>query len=153
MVGLRADPDYEGQMVGTRTDASYYKPAEAYALKKQIEDDEAALQAMYASVNYARVSKDLRNAQTVGQALEFSVADAQSDYVLPGNTNDSGKELQNAAREELPKRTKRSLVNEYVWSAQAGFFAQTVETIDHQQEDIGGNFNVKAMRGASLEWV
>lgn len=51
---------------------------------------------------------------------------------------------------KLPRLEKRNLVNTYVWTADGGLFAETQETMDVQQEMIGGSYSFKGMAGGTV---
>ncbi|VVB64781.1 Concanavalin A-like lectin/glucanases superfamily protein [uncultured archaeon] len=55
--------------------------------------------------------------------------------------------------DKLPQLHKRNLVNTYVWTADGGLFAETEETMDSQQEMIGGSYAFKGMAGIYTDFT
>lgn len=120
---LDVDPDYPNAFTYS-PDSSYFKPIEAYAIKNQIEREEANLQTYYEQ--YDAGAKGRRQDGLYGQANDLTV----------------GRIL-----EKLPKLQKRNLVNNYVWTAAGGLYAETQETMDVYREQLGGAYAFKGMAG------
>ncbi|MBD2460346.1 hypothetical protein H6G89_04745 [Oscillatoria sp. FACHB-1407] len=121
-VGNEPDQDYPNAFAYS-SDSSYFKPIEAYALKKRIKREEEELQAYY----------DQYNAGEIG---------TKDDAVTRMGAN---KKL----KDQLPRVGKRNLVNTYVWTADGGLFAETQETLDVRQEATGGSYNFLGMAGVA----
>ncbi len=117
-IGLKPDVDYPNGLTYS-SDSSYFKPIEAYARKNRIIDAEMQLKTYFEQ--YA--------AGAIGRAGESSALK-------------TGRVLDN-----LPQLHKRNLVNTYVWTADGGLFAETQETMDSQQEMIGGSYAIKGLGG------
>jgi hypothetical protein len=115
-VGLDPDPDYPNALTYS-PDSSYFKPIEAYALKNRIQREEEILKTYYDQ--YQAAAKGRKE-----DAEDFGAAGAR-------------------LLAKLPKVTKRNLVNTFVWTAAGGRFAETEETLDLQQESIGGRYASK----------
>jgi hypothetical protein len=118
MVGTVEDPHYRGAQDGNR--GSYFKPLEAYALKKQIERQNKRMDNRYNSFDAAAAGQDetVRNG-TMQAAL---VERLGQDYA-------TGK-------------AKRSMVNTYVWTAAGGFYAEEEQFSSVMQESLGGSYNL-----------
>ncbi|MFJ2744426.1 LamG-like jellyroll fold domain-containing protein [Streptomyces sp. NPDC087440] len=135
------DPDY--QDATDRGDYSYFKPREAYALKRRIVEDMQRRQAYYEGVSTETHHPDPTAERARGLLSSFmgpvrGTQDAQQD---------TAKEVASFAR--------RDIVNTYAWSADGGFFAETTETTDVVTETTSGtyNFTGKATAGASLGYT
>lgn len=125
-VGLSADEQYPNAMTHS-SDSSYFKPIEAYSLKNRIQREQEQLKAEFDQFDAGGIGRR----QSV---LHFSQADLAE-----------GRSL-----DKLPKLHKRNLVNTYVWTADGGLFAETEETMDVQQETMGGSYAFKGMAGLSF---
>lgn len=122
-VGLQTDVDYPNAM-SYSPDSSYFKPIEAYKLKNRITRAEEELRVyfeQYAAGTFDPLEAGMRGAQAIANR---------------------GRLVQ-----QLPQLRKRNIVNTYVWTADGGLFAETVETMDAMQEKIGGAYDFKLMAG------
>ncbi|BAY67087.1 hypothetical protein NIES22_72310 (plasmid) [Calothrix brevissima NIES-22] len=122
-IGFEADPDYP-QALTYSSDTSYFKPIEAYALKERINRQEAELQTYYEQ--YAAGAKGRRQDGLYGSDSDLAVGRAVN---------------------KLPRLQKRNLVNSYVWTAAGGLYAETQETMDVYQEQLGGAYAFKGTAG------
>lgn len=122
-VGFEVDPDYPNAL-SYSPDSSYFKPIEAYALKEQINRQEAELETYYEQ--YAAGAKGRRQ-----------------DGLYGGDKDLAGGRI----LDKLPHLHKRNLVNSYVWTAAGGLYAETQETMDVYQEKLGGSYAFKGMAG------
>lgn len=143
--GLKADTDYV-KTVGR--EQSYYKPTEAYALKKQVEERRQALQAEFDTYQAGALNKLVSFKDTFDQ--NFSAGNAKGDY----NINDSEGKYEVAKKYLtglLPSRTSRSLANEYVWSAQGGFYALSQEGIEVHNVEVGSSLSYRGAIGLGTD--
>jgi hypothetical protein len=115
-IGFHADPDYPNALT-FNSDSSYYKPIEAYALRSRIQREEEQIRAFYEQ--YDAGSRGRRQ----------NVANLQAGDLGTGSLV-----------EQLPRLERRNLVNNYVWTADGGLFAETQETLDVVQESTGGSY-------------
>lgn len=122
-IGFEADPDYPNALTYS-SDTSYFKPIEAYALKERINRQEAELQTYYEQ--YAAEAKGRRQDGLYGSDSDLAVGRAVN---------------------KLPRLQKRNLVNSYVWTAAGGLYAETQETMDVYQEQLGGAYAFKGTAG------
>lgn len=137
--GLESDPDF----LGSSREQSYYRPTEAYALKDRIEKEHAELQAEFETFQGVALLELKGVVDHVAQALE------------PGNASQRSEDLTNRATKyltALPSRAKRNLANEFVWSAQGGFYSLSQETIDYRQTEVGSTFNYRDSFGGGIDF-
>ena len=125
-VGLDPDAHYPNAMTYS-PDSSYFKPISAYALKNRIQREQEQLKAEFDQFDAGGIGR--RQSVT-----HFSQADLAE-----------GRSL-----DKLPKLHKRNLVNTYVWTADGGLFAESEETLDVQQETMGGSYAFKGMAGLTF---
>ncbi|WP_170317033.1 LamG-like jellyroll fold domain-containing protein [Acrocarpospora corrugata] len=136
--GPFADPDFPNAATGVRGEFSYYRPAEAYRIKKRIQREQQQLQGFYDSVSTETHVPD----PTHGQAAK----------VLNGMMGGTGAEVTQggnpeAGRAAVRAASRRNIVNTYVWTAAGGFFAETTGTTDQVTETTAGSFTFNATRG------
>ncbi|MFJ3791513.1 LamG-like jellyroll fold domain-containing protein [Kitasatospora sp. NPDC090091] len=128
------EEEYRGLASGG--ELSYFKPREAYALKRRIIEDQQRLQTFYDAVSTETLAAD-PTAERARQVL--------SGFVGP---------IKDPARRDGAKPTaaqaKRSLVNTYVWSADGGFFAETTETMDSVTEVTAGSYQLSGSLSGSV---
>jgi hypothetical protein len=115
--GLFADPDHY-PTAGDGAEYSYYKPSEAYALKRRLERQAQQLQAFYESVSTESGAAD----QTSARASQVR--------------SEMGAQANKAS-------ARRNLANTYVWTAEGGFFSESTETTDTVTETTGGSYSIK----------
>jgi hypothetical protein len=113
-VGLANDPSYPNADLQR---GSYFKPLEAYALKRRIEREQARLAGYYDQYDVGRLSSRLRSSSS------------WDDYRRSARASDTY---------DWPRRlSKRNLVNTYVWSASGGTYAEQTSTMDVYTESYG----------------
>ncbi|MFJ9447012.1 LamG-like jellyroll fold domain-containing protein [Kitasatospora sp. NPDC101235] len=132
-----ADPAFP--TAGDGGEYSYYRPREAYALKRRIRREEQQLQTFYESVS------------TLGYTAAFGsnpVRD-QATRVVGGMLGHSGAAGLGAAdsdpataRKAAKDAARRHLVNTYVWTAAGGLFTETTSTTDQVTEVTAGDFSL-----------
>ncbi|MFJ4770856.1 LamG-like jellyroll fold domain-containing protein [Streptomyces uncialis] len=118
---------------------SYFKPREAYALKRRILRERQELENFYTSVSTDTNAPD-PTAERAGKVLES----------LTGITPAARPETQPDT--ESPEAfANRSIANTYVWTADGGFFAETTGTIDIVNETTAGSYTFTNKTTASLD--
>jgi len=122
-IGPAVDVDYPNAL-NYSPDSSYFKPVEAYALKNRIQKEEKALETYYNQFN----------ASNKGRKAYFP--------------SESATELTEA--DELRKKMRRNLVNNYVWTSDGGLFAETQQTMEVQTETSGGTYEFTGKGGIDL---
>ncbi|WP_051836431.1 LamG domain-containing protein [Streptomyces sp. NRRL WC-3742] len=138
--GKVTDPDYP-----TATgygEYSYFKPRDAYALKRRITRDQQRLQAFYESIS----TEIDRN--TIDEAAK---AQAKSALHTMGVLIGPDTRRNTAGSKTAGGFARRDLVNTYVWTAQGGFFAETTEATDAVSETTSGAYNMSATVGGSFD--
>lgn len=132
--GKVLDRDYP--QARDRGEYSYFKPTEAYALKRRFQRERQQLQGFYASLSTETRDPDPtsgRAAQVLSRMIGTSVPSVDD-----GDTGDSGD---TGADETNEAFARRNLANTYVWTADGGFFAETTETTDVVTETVGGKYS------------
>ncbi len=144
-LGFRlTDPDYP--MARMPGEHSYFKPREAYRIKKRIDDKTAALAEDYSHYETSPVLGPLSAAFSAGMDVFKSAG--QSGFAEL--SNELVKTL-GGEDDDLPKRlAARSLANTYVWTADGGFFSETEEALEVAQETMGGSFSFDGQLSANL---
>ncbi|MFJ9690640.1 LamG-like jellyroll fold domain-containing protein [Kitasatospora sp. NPDC101183] len=138
--GKVTDPDYP-----TATgygEYSYFKPRDAYALKRRITREQQRLQAYYESISTEidqRTGVEAAKAQAMKALREMSVIPEQVSRPTTAGSKASGG------------FSRRDLVNTYVWTAQGGFFAETTEATDAISETTSGSYDLNAKVGQSFD--
>jgi PKD repeat protein len=142
ILSFRIDPTYTSQgtldgKVGSEahlsflnalepgSNASYFKPLEAYKLKAAIDKKAADLQTLYDQYD------------ALGNTFSSSFA--------AGSLGDRYRPIREA-------KAKRSLVNTYVWTADGGLYAETQESSDTLVESTGGSFEFTGGAGVDLNF-
>ncbi|GAA0270692.1 hypothetical protein GCM10010302_05320 [Streptomyces polychromogenes] len=139
--GKVVDPDYP-----TATgygEYSYFKPKDAYALKRRITRDQQRLQAFYESIS-----------TEVGHTTSDEAAKAQAKEALRSmgvNATQDGPRPTAGGSGTATGFSHRDLVNTYIWTAQGGFFAETTEATDAVSETTSGSYSFNAKVGVSAE--
>lgn len=138
--GKVTDPDYP--TATAYGEYSYFKPRDAYALKRRITRDQQRLQAYYQSIS------------ETGRNDENDPVEAQARTVLRGMGMDVAP--RDDSRSGGPSSTAggfshRDLVNTYVWTAQGGFFAETTEATDAVSETTTGSYSFHGMADGSMD--
>ncbi|WP_066945638.1 LamG-like jellyroll fold domain-containing protein [Microtetraspora fusca] len=120
---------------------SYFKPRDAYALKRRIVRDQQRLRAFYESVSTETHAPDpiQRQAQAVLRGMGVDASNDQSGREAGGSAAATGF-------------SHRDLVNTYVWTAQGGFFAETTEATDAVTQTTSGSYSFTGTIGASVEF-
>lgn len=107
-IGLQQDPE--------SSDQSYFKPNEAYALKKKIEREEENLRSTYTQFNAAKKGKS---------------HDENLDSVINNN-------LLYEWKNNIPKK---NMVNTYVWTAAGGLYSEQKDYVSELSESQSGNYD------------
>jgi hypothetical protein len=119
-VGLQ--PDSDPYYRTSERLGSYFKPVEAYSLKKQIQLQEARIVAYY----------DQFDAKKRGQTQQTDFADPvqRNAYIAANPAFDWATDL-----------PRRDLVNTYVWTAAGGTYAEEQSFSSALQESFGGSYH------------
>nr|VFK62466.1 MAG: FG-GAP repeat-containing protein [Candidatus Kentron sp. UNK]VFK70510.1 MAG: FG-GAP repeat-containing protein [Candidatus Kentron sp. UNK] len=164
------DPDYKN-IAKDYGEHSYFKPTEAYALKRRIEQEEQRLKTNYDNFDASQIGGPLgaivknrdiltggaataagvgAGAAAVGGLMSGSGVGALAGPAVAGllgaavGTFATFSGLVDVLRDEKKpseKFSKRNLANTYVWTADGGFYAETSETTEVIQESINSSTN------------
>lgn len=124
-VGLRNDPNYPD---ADQQRGSYFKPLEAYSIKRRIERDTARLEAYYQQYDPASYAGKLKSSSSY---------DDYRDTIRQTTAYDWSEHL-----------SKRSIVNTYVWTAGGGRFAEQTQPMNVYSEQHGAVSSTQASLGA-----
>lgn len=142
------DPDYA---VNTGYgEYSYFKPREAYALKRRIIRQQQALQNYYenAGTDYSSLG-----GQIVGSAAKAAAGllSGASPVAAQGIQDVSDKTRSFTGNKGLPaKFAKRDIADTFIWTADGGFYAETTETSDIRTDSTSGNFSFSGSIGGTF---
>ncbi|MFE1794351.1 hypothetical protein ACFW7J_39085, partial [Streptomyces sp. NPDC059525] len=117
---------------------SYYKPREAYRLKRRIVEDQQRRQAFYEAADPRNPFSD----PTAAVARELV---GRFTGPVPGPRKDKEKQQREAAG-----LSRRDIVNTYVWSADGGFFAESTGTTDMVTETTSGSYHFNGLASVGL---
>jgi carbon monoxide dehydrogenase subunit G len=164
-----ATDDHYPQAHGAYGQYSYFKPREAYQLKKQIERETMELKA------YFEDSFDVARTNAHFDAAAATTGIAQLSAFIPGFQSYTSIFNQVAGqlatqvaynnselKDDLARiGSQRNLANTYVWTVEGGFYAESTEVAETQQEtysndttlSLGGGLGVglKIKGGGSFE--
>ncbi|MGD1701420.1 hypothetical protein [Dapis sp. BLCC M229] len=166
--GKTTDEHYP-QAQGVYGEYSYFKPREAYKLKKQIDRERKELKEYFSRFDVGSTSDKMKAAiaatgvaqlanLVVGYGpLAMSVLNQALGQVATQVTYNDTK-----LQDDLSKKmSSRNLINNYVWTVEGGFYAESTEVTETQQEIYSGDINLslggmlgityKAEAGAKLE--
>ncbi|MEU3598821.1 LamG domain-containing protein [Streptomyces sp. NPDC006798] len=134
--GKVLDPSYPN--ASQRGEHSYFKPREAYAIKRRILRERQELETYYANVSTETHTPD----PTEGRAARVLESFVGTTPGAPGK---------NPPTESAGSFANRNIVNTYVWTADGGFFAETTGTTDVVTQTTGGSYSVSGSLNTSLE--
>lgn len=123
-VGFERDPDWLTARPGER---SYYRPQEATDLERQIEAQEAKIEALY-------------------QAAQVAVG-YSDDVPEPGEAAAAGNDDDASSALPLDENFSGNLVNSYVWTADGGIYKENTQTMVQRGESNGGSLSWTLMGG------
>jgi len=144
--GKVQDPDYPNAT--GYGEYSYFKPKEAYALKKRIKQEEEELKVYYRNFDTGVNKAVLSDAYQPGS--DFSKQLENKFGLSIANTYSSSNSFPQDGN--LPEKyAKRNLVNTYVWTADGGFYAESTEVTEVKQESISGTFSTSNLFGGGFD--
>ncbi|WP_020539390.1 LamG-like jellyroll fold domain-containing protein [Lewinella cohaerens] len=129
---------------------SYFKPTEAYKLKKRIEREQLQLEQYYNSfdvedsddgfkaISIATGILQIMNAVPVVGPLIAGVKNQILGQIM-NRTSYNNTDLRNKIAKNL---SKRNIANTYVWTVEGGFYAESTETLETQQEVISNEMSI-----------
>ncbi|MFJ6659545.1 LamG-like jellyroll fold domain-containing protein [Streptomyces sp. NPDC091377] len=134
--GKVLDPAYP--TAGQYGEYSYFKPREAYALKRRILRERQELETYYGTVSTETHDAD----PTQERAARLL------DSALGSTPNAPGKI---PPTQSAGSFANRNIANTYVWTADGGFFAETTGTTDVVTQTTGGSYSLTGSVTTSLE--
>ncbi|WP_440102849.1 LamG-like jellyroll fold domain-containing protein [Streptosporangium sp. H16] len=138
--GKVLDPDYPA--AAGYGQHSFFKPQEAYTLKRRITRDQQRLRAYYEAVSVQTHAPDQTQAQA-RKILRGMGVTAESPSGGDRNANSSTPD----------KFSHRDLVNTYVWTAKGGFFAETTQATDAVTQTHSGTYAFKTSESFSVDFT
>ncbi|QMU76874.1 LamG domain-containing protein [Streptacidiphilus sp. PB12-B1b] len=129
-----ADPSFPN--AGDGGAYSYYRPREAYAIKRRIQREEQQLQGFYESVSTDTHAPD-PVAAAADRVLKGMMGGTGSSTGLTSGGSDPA-----AGRAANKSAARRNIVNTYVWTAAGGLFAETTATTDQVTQSTAGDYSV-----------
>ncbi|MFI5617836.1 LamG-like jellyroll fold domain-containing protein [Streptomyces sp. NPDC051567] len=133
--GKVLDPAYPNAF--QRGEYSYFKPREAYAVKRRILRERQELETYYSTVSTETSDSD-PTAERAAKVLAPIVG-----------TKDAAEKAQPVG--SAGSFANRNIANTYVWTADGGFFAETTGTVDVVTETTGGSYSLSGAVTGSLE--
>ncbi len=158
--GIILDSDYTNAL--GYGEYSYFKPKEAYQLKKRIEREEQKLKDYY--TNFDTVPAGTKRLQSISKVMEAGenafIGGASAAALLAGgiampalstaaigagmgSTIGSRADAAKAGNGNgnLPKKyARRNLANTYVWTADGGFYEKSTQTSEVRSESKSGSY-------------
>ncbi|MEV4250611.1 LamG domain-containing protein [Streptosporangium canum] len=128
--GKVLDPDYP--TAGSYGQHSFFKPREAYALKRRIIRDQQRLSAYYESISTETHTPDPTQQQADKILRKMGVTAAPA----AGSGNAGNSAIPNGY-------SHRDLVNTYIWTAKGGFFAESTQATDAVTQTHNGSYSFK----------
>ncbi|MEU8325568.1 LamG domain-containing protein [Nonomuraea sp. NPDC048881] len=136
-----ADPDFPNAADGVPGEYSYFRPVEAYRIKKRIQREQQQLQGFYESVSTETHAYDPTHGQAA-KVLNGMMGGTGAEVTQGGNPEKGRAAIRSAAR--------RNIVNTYVWTAAGGFFAETTGTTDQVTETTTGSYTFNGTIGGTF---
>ena len=141
---------------------SYFKPREAYQLKKQIEREKMELKAYFEdSFDVAKTNAHFNAAAaTTGLAQLGAIIPVWGPMFASGFNQIAGQLATQVGynntqlKDDLAKMgSQRNLVNTYVWTVEGGFYAESTEVAETQQETFANetSLSLGGGLGAAME--
>lgn len=132
-----------------RGEYSYYKPREAYAVKRRIQQAEQE-RLHYFATQSTGVARPPGIGSMAGQAAALLFKDTQPDVAKLMAQAQASAGGGDPTRGLPARHARRDLANTYVWTADGGFYAETTETTDVRTETAGGSFSISGSAGVGL---
>jgi len=141
--GKICDADYP--MAKDYGEYSYFKPREAYSIKRRILREQQQELAYYGQFSTANLTPGAIS--SVSDKASAMLAEYVGDLPSEAASGPSQQASQSFA--------KRNLCNTYVWTAGGGFFEESTETADTVTESQSGNFsyNIKGTVNVGFDFT
>ncbi|MCV6590661.1 MAG: LamG domain-containing protein [Marinobacterium sp.] len=151
------DPDYP--QAASYGEHSYYKPRQAYALKRNIERQQQELASYYRNYGAAPlaggpVGNALKQGTALDQMLSGAFTGGSMSQAMMATSGSLGEVASaGAVQDDLgisDSFSRRDIANTYVWSADGGIFKETEQMLDVVQQTTGGDYSFTATSGHNL---
>ncbi|WP_128818074.1 LamG domain-containing protein [Streptomyces sp. S063] len=142
---LNPFPDPDFPKAGGGDAFSYYRPREAYALKRRIQREERQLQGFYDSISANPMTPD-----PIAAAADRVLKGMMGGTGTTGlNTTGGGNTAE--ARTASRSAAKRNIANTYVWTAAGGLFSEVTNTTDQVTQTTTGEYSVSSSATLSVD--
>lgn len=157
-VGETTDAHYP-QAQGAYGQYSYFKPREAYALKKKIEREKMELRHYFDdSFDVAKTGAHFDAAAATTGVLQLAAFAGPTGALATSLINQIGGQLatqlgynNTQIKNDLSEMgSQRNLVNTYVWTVEGGFYAESTEVAQTQQETYSNTTSLALGGGLGL---
>jgi len=147
--GVVYDPDYANAT--GYGEYSYYKPKEAYALQRRIQQEEQRRLHYFATKGVdEKKFKGNKMGALAGQAASLILKDMEPDTARLMDSAQQSVGGTEATFQRLPaQHAKRNIVNTYVWTADGGFYEEETATTDTRTESASGSFSFTSSQSIS----
>jgi len=143
-IGFEPDTSYEFLTPGER--GSYFKPLEAYALKRLAEREAQQRKTWFEHFD----AVGLGRREKAGRPGSVDIADGARSL---GNVLMGLDAKAAISREEWKARmARRNMVNTYVWTAAGGFYAEEQQFVAVREESSGGSYSMTTQAGIVSEF-
>ncbi len=141
MVGFKTDPSYP---YANLTRGSYFKPIEAYQLKRNIQKQDKQLEGYFKQFSTANLSKGL-GLSDIGHLTSKANArtgfkEFRDDFLPNEPAYDWSRNL-----------SRRNIANTYVWNANAGYHTEEESVLDNYTESYSGISNWNSSDGLHFD--
>ncbi len=137
--GFVNDQDY---FLAPGSFGSYFKPLEAYALKQQIEREQAQLQTWYEQFDAGSIGR--RQSSLYYESGDPGSGNTSLTNLLMTGSNE-GPEL--STDDWKKKMARRSLANTYVWNSDGGLYSEQQQFATVREESWGGSYDFVGKAG------
>ena len=158
-LGETTDNHYP-QAQGAYGQYSYFKPREAYQLKKQIEREKMELQAYFEdSFDVAKTNAHFQAAASTTGVAQLATRIPVAGALFASAFNQVAGQLatqigynNTELKDDLVKMgSQRNLMNTYVWTVEGGFYAESTEVAETQQETYANETSLSLGGGLGLK--
>ena len=148
------------QAHGAYGEYSYYKPREAYKLKKEIDREKAELRAYFEdSFDVSKTNGHFKAAAAVTGLSQLFMDAAIVGPLITSIFNQTAGQIATQVgynntklKDDLANMgSQRNLANTYVWTIEGGFYAESTEVAETQQETYSSETSLSLGGGVGIE--
>lgn len=149
------------QAQGAYGQYSYFKPREAYQLKKQIDREKMELKAYFEdSFDVAKTNAHFNRAAAATGGVQIAAFLPGIGPLITSIANQVGGQLatqlaynNTELKNDLAKMgSQRNLVNTYVWTVEGGFYSESTEVAETQQETYANETSLSLSGGLGVAY-